>query len=662
LLYALLCATLSGRVLDSENGYPVAGATVILEGEDLGTYTDDRGLFVIKNAPERALRLVIRRIGYEEKIVSISGPSTDMLVEIKPTGVLSREIVVTGTAVPRVMSETPMPTQVVSRARIEAANQASVPDAVRLLPGLMVSGGAPNGATGRYTVMFQGLPAQYTLALLDGKRVLSDHIHTGVNLSPVPLLLVERIEVVEGPASALYGSDALGGVVNIITTKPSPVPTYAFRGFYGTYDNIDAEGAFGGAGPGGSSYLMSIGQRSYGGKEPVQRYRRLNTSFKGSWNWFSVSGDYIQGDEGVDTAGFPTARSWNPILGAKATLMAGESQHEIGGYLNHFYRVFKSGTRKEDNFVLEGNTKSSFRIGFNQLSLGATLRNNRFERTATPYHTEMIYGAFAEDEIKPADALGFILATRVDYYPVGGLQFTPKAGALVKPTRWLNIKASVGRGFRAPSLQDRYEELFFHNTYYRNGNPDLRPEVSLNYSAGFEILPTSFMAIGITGFYNDVDDMIGLLPTGDSLNGFPILQRENIKSAFTWGVSPRVQAETRFVSVSLAYTYLNARDAETGLPLAYEPKHTIVGQLTVEYRVAGASLTGEWVKDRLYGGAIRLPDYTLLNLNLFARPINGVQVSFGVQNLLNQEFFTYEEGKAPMCEGRTLGGGINIRF
>ena len=662
MLYVLLSATLSGRVLDSENGYPVAGATVILEGEDRGTYTDDRGLFVIKDAPERTLRLVIRRIGYEEKTMDIGGPSTDILVEVKPTGVMSREIVVTGTAVPHVIGETPVPAQVVSRERLDAANQASVPDAVRLLPGLMVSGGAPNGATGRYTVMMQGLPSQYTLALLDGKRILSDHIHTGVNISSIPVLLVERIEVVEGHASALYGSDALGGVVNVITTKPSPVPTYAFRGFYGTYGNLDAAGAFGGAGPAGSAYLLSIGQRSYDGKEPAQRYQRVNASLRSSWKWLSVNGDYLQGEEGVDTAGLPTARSWNPILEARATLVSGESQHEIAGYFNHFYRVYKSGAAREDNFLGEGNFKSHLHLGFNQLSFGGAVRNNQFERTCTPYHSEMIYGVFAEDEVKPLEALGLVASTRLDYYPVGGLQFTPNAGALFKATSWLNIKASVGRGFRAPSLQDRYEELFFHNTYYRNGNPDLRPEVSLNYSAGFEVLPTSFMAIGISGFYNDVTDMIGVLPTGDSLNGFPIFQRENIKSAFTWGISPRVQAETRFVSMALAYTYLNARDDSTGMPLAYEPKHTVAGQITLEYKGSGASLTGEWVKDRLYGGAIKLPDYTLVNLNLFAKPLNGVQVNFGIQNLLDEEFFTYEEGKAPLCEGRTFGGGINVRF
>lgn len=662
MLEVLLCATLSGRVLDSENGYPVAGATVILEGEDRGTYTDDRGLFVIKDAPERALTLIIRRIGYDDKILDIGGPSTDILVEVKPTGVLSREIVVTGTAVPHVIGETPISTQVVSRARIDAANQASIPDVVRLLPGLMVSGGAPNGATGRYTVMMQGLPSQYTLTLLDGKRLLSDHIHTGVNISSVPVLLVERIEVVEGPASALYGSDALGGVVNMITTKPSTVPTYAFRGYYGTYGNLDAAGAFGGAGPAGSAYLLSIGERSYDGKEPVQRYQRLNSSFRSSWKWFSLNGDYVQGNGGIDTAGLPTERFWNPIVEAKATLIAGESQHEIAGYFNHFYRTYKSGKALEDNFVGEGSFKSHLHLGFNQISFGGSVRNNQFERTATPYHSEMVYGVFAEDEVKPAEALGLIASTRLDYYPVGGLQFTPKAGALFRATSWLNIKASVGRGFRAPSLQDRYEELFFHNTYYRNGNPNLRPEASLNYSAGFEILPTSFMAIGISGFYNDVTDMIGLLPTGDSLDGFPIFQRENIKSAFTWGVSPRVQAETRFLSVAIAYTYLNARDAETSMPLAYEPKHTVSGQITLEYKDAGASLTGEWVKDRLYSGAIKLPDYTLVNLNLFAKPLNGVQVNFGIQNLLDQEFFTYEEGKTPLCEGRTMGGGINIRF
>ncbi|MGC8894241.1 MAG: TonB-dependent receptor [candidate division WOR-3 bacterium] len=668
LLYVLFSAILSGRVLDSENGYPVAGATVILEGEDRGTYTDDRGLFVIKDTPERALRLVIRRIGYEDKTMDIGGPSTDILVEVKPTGVLSREIVVTGTAVPHVVGESPVPVQVVSRAKLDAANQTSVPDAMRLLPGLSISGGAPYGASGRFTVMFQGLPAQYTLALLDGKRLLSDHIHTGVNISMIPVLLVERIEVVEGPASALYGSDALGGVINVITTKPSPVPTYAFRSYYGTYGNLEAAGAFGGAGPAGSVYLLSLGQRSFGGKEPGQRYQRLNSSIRSSWKWFSVNGDYLQGDGGLNADGLPTERWWNPILEAKATLMTGESQHEIAGYFNHFYRIYKSGAAQEENFVGEVNLKSHFHLGFNQLSLGGAVRNNYFERIFTPYHSEMIYGVFAEDEVKPAEALGLIAATRLDYYPVGGLQFTPKAGALFKASRWLNIRASVGRGFRAPSLQDRYEELYFHDTFYRNGNPDLKPEVSMNYSGGFEVLPTGFLAMGFSGFYNDVTNMISIAPTGDSLNGLPILERQNIASAYTYGFSVRAQAETRFISGAISYTYLIARNAENDMPLAYEPKHSIGGQLTLEYRNAGLSLTGEWAKDRGYYAEEdeeykTLPDYTLVNLNLFARPLNGVQVNFGIQNLLDQEYFTYgDEGEAPQGLGRTMGGGINVRF
>ncbi len=663
LLYVLLCATLSGRVLDSENGYPVAGATVIIEGAEGGTYTDDRGLFIIKDAPERALTLVIRRIGYEDKTMDIGGPSTDVLVEIKPTGVLSREILVTATATPHVLGETPIPAQVVSRERLDAANMASIPDAVRLLPGLWVSGGAPYGAAGRYTVMLQGLPGQYTLVLYDGKRLLSDHMHTGTNIYYMPLFLAERIEVVEGPASALYGSDALGGVVNVITTKPSPVPTYAFRAYYGTYNNIDAAGAIGGSGPAGSSYLISLGQRSYDGKKPAQRYQKMNSSAKFSWKWLTINGDYLYGDGGVlDTLNNPNERFWNPIIEAKANFTTGEAQHEIGGYTNRFYRIFRAGAAKDNYSVSEANLKSSLGLGFNYLTLGGNLRYIQFERTCVPYHAEAMYAGYIEDEIKPLEMFSLLASTRIDYHPAAGVQFVPKGGVLVKPASWLNIKASAGKGFKAPSIIERYEELYFHGTFYRNGNPDLKPEFSMNYSAGFEVLPTSFMAIGISGFYNNVKDMIVTEPTGDSLNGLPILQRVNKRSAFTWGISPRLQAETRFVSAAIAYTYLNARDAETGLPLAYEPKHTVSGQITLEYRAAGASLTGEWVKDRLYGGALVLPDYTLLNLNLFARPLNGVQVNFGVQNLLNQEFITYEEGRTPLCEGRTMSGGINVRF
>jgi len=136
------------------------------------------------------------------------------------------QIVVTGTKTPHLMEDTPVRTRVISREQIEKSGVTKAADLLRSLPGVNISGGAPGAVSSRSTALMRGLPAQYSLILLDGRRFKPEHIHTGVNLILIPIEMIERIEIVEGPASALYGSDAMGGVINIVT---SPVERPAGR-------------------------------------------------------------------------------------------------------------------------------------------------------------------------------------------------------------------------------------------------------------------------------------------------------------------------------------------------------------------------------------------------------------------------------------------------
>jgi len=643
-------------VVDAETGSPLAGAAVAVEEKGQGTYTDETGHFMLMNAPEPPLVLVVNMVGYEENRVELDAIPSHLSVGLSPSTVTTGEVEVTASPALHDMSQSPIPTQKLDASRIESANQTSVLDAVRLLPGVTVSGGQSSGASDAFNPMLQGLLPQHTLVLLDNKRLFC-HDGSGSNISSVPLLLVDRIEVIEGASCAIHGSDALGGIINIITTKPSPRPLYAFRVNYGTYGNLEAGAAIGGPGPFGSAYILSLGQRAYDGRQGAEAYRRQSASVKSTWKAFRLNGDYSQGDAGTDLPD----RFWNTIAEAGASWMSPFSHNDVSGYFNHYYRTYGSGSAS-DNALAEVKAESHIVLSWHNLMVGSVFRENQFERTGLSLLSESFYGLYFEDDARPSGWLNLDVAGRVDRYPVGGLQLTPKAGLRLKPAGWFTLRAYLGRGFRAPSLQDRYEEIVPASSYYRNGNPSLLPEASISYSSGMDIAVTGFLTVGISGFFNSLTNMITPAPTGDSLNGLPIFTWKNTPSAYTWGVSLKASLEKGPLSGDVAYTYLNARDAATGLPLAYEPKHTVSGQLTLEYGGAGASLTGEWVKDRLYSGAIRLPDYTLLNLNLFAKPLNGVQVNFGIQNLLDQEFFTYEEGNAPPSPGRTLSGGINMRF
>ncbi|MEO0179843.1 MAG: TonB-dependent receptor [candidate division WOR-3 bacterium] len=655
LLAFLLSTTLHGMIADAETGNPLAGAAVVVEGKGVGTYSDESGHFMLTNAPDPPITLLISMLGYQTERIELLEIPSHLSVGLKPAAIGSEEIEIISSPTLHDMSQSPVPTQKLDAIRLQSANQTSLQDALRLLPGITVSGDQSSGAADGFSPRLQGLLAHHTLVLLDGKRLFC-HDGAGSNISSVPLLLVERIEVIEGASCAIHGSDALGGIINIITKKPSPEPMHAFRANYGTYGNLEVGAAFGGPGPAGSAYILSMGQKAYEGRRESDAYERLSASWKSAWKGFRLNGDYSEGTLGRENP----ERFWNTIGEAGFTWMAGFSHNELSAYANHYGRAY--GSSDATNLVAEIKGESHLGVSYHNLMMGAVLRQNQFERTGLSLSSESFYGFYFEDDARPRGWLNLDLAGRLDRYPIGGFQLTPKAGFQLEPNRSLVIKAYFGRGFRAPSLQDRYEENVPAGSYYRQGNPNLVPEIATSYSSGIKFSPISFMSLSVSGFYNKVSNIMVPLPTGDSLDGLPVLTLQNIPKAHSWGVSLNLRLEREPAWADLSYTYLNTRDDSTGMPLGYEPKHTLSGQLTFEQRGIGASLTGELVKDRLYVGGLRLPDYFLLNLNLFARPLNGVQVNFGVQNLLDEKNLTSADGSASLWAGRAFGGGMNVRF
>ena len=395
---------LSGAVTDSASGAPLPYVNVRLEGSETGVVTDANGRFSLPVSSDGVTTISVSMVGYETKLVRGIQPAVAnaglLRVALTPTVLQGQTVIVTATRNPRVLRETPVAASVITRHEIEQRQLRTTADAVGAIPGVNISGGAPGAVASRSTALMQGLPAQYGLVLVDGRRLLSEHIHTGVNLNLIPLDFVERIEVVKGPASALYGSDAISGVVNIITRRPGDYPIYGLRTYYGSDNTVHAGGYFG-ATAAGVSYLLGYNKERTDGEKDGDEYDRDNAELKLSFNPTSGSvadagvsfydGDYSTSDD----------RTWSGSVGGSMDIgasLAVRVHATVEDYHRNFVKSGNPATTDNEIYTLGGQFETRL-LGNHAVTAGAQTRFNRFSRLATPEHEEFIHSVFVQDEM-----------------------------------------------------------------------------------------------------------------------------------------------------------------------------------------------------------------------------------------------------------------------
>lgn len=687
LLLAILCVctaplsaggqnSIEGTVTDKDTGEALSDVNIIVQGTIFGAASDENGRFTVTNVPGGDYVLKISMMGYKElelKDVKVE-PGRTALVDatLEQTVYELQEIVVTGTRSIHSLKDVPIETNLISEKEIRDLGLQTPTDAIRWVPGVNISGGAPNGAARRFTGMIHGLPAQYSMILVDGVRAKSEHIHTGTNLNLVPLGMIERIEVVKGPVSALYGSEAFGGVINIITREIHEKPVYGGEISYGEYNTVNFN----------LNHGSSLGKLGYYFNGNLMRtdgvpdanevefdYNQVNLLGKLFYhptdrNTLKLNARYY-GNKYLRKADLPRVTdSWLDIAARWETRFKKKSGLSTGLSYSHFEGEYRDDDNRsiEADVVYEGNVNES-----NSIATGFEIRNETFSRFATPEKGTTIAGAFLKDEARLTQSLTYITALRIDYHPNVGTEFTPKFGALYRLTPDTDIRASVGKGFRAPSLQDLYEKEFDHSTYYRDGNPDLEPEYSMNFNLGIEHRINDYVLARVSGFKNDFKNMIMAQDTGDSLNGKPVFRRENIKEASAQGVETEVRAKVGTLSLILSYTYSETKD-DNDDPLAYSPVHMTMFRLYHRLRIIdlGTMLSVEDSRNRYYktksGAQDKLNDYTLVNLSFNKKLFAKLSVFLRVENLFDQEFEIYEDSKSLAGYGRSYLGGVRYGY
>lgn len=592
---------------------------------------------------------------------------------------------------------------VVTSEDIAKRNPTSLVEVLRQVPGLDITETGGPGATA--SVRIRGATAGQTLVLVDGVRV-NDPAGAGGEFDFSNLLpsAIERIEVLKGPQSALYGSDAIGGVINIITKRGRETPEAGFQIEGGRYGTVSGNGFVSGA-SGPWSYALSGGaQRSDGFSRFGSHIQRLEAQGPFERDGFDRFGGYarfgydakegLRFDLGIlsttlnsaydaafgtfpDTPSNSRQRLHNVYGRAELDTFDGLLTHTLTSYANRTDRTFNdisfAGTPLARSTFYTTSRFTGDRYGveyqarlklaqFGTLIAGA--KTEREESTGSTQDflpvqlplvpsqpggqtTNAVFGLW---QIPVGDRLNISIGGRID--DVSGVRsfatWRATAAYFIAETG-TKFRASAGTGAKAPSLFQRLDPTF--------GNPNLRPETSFAVDGGVD---QSFLDgrvnLSVTGFSNDFGNLIDF--------DFNTFRYFNIARARSHGVEFGLDAEVieRYLRVKVAYTYLSAIDAATGLVLARRPSDVAKFSFTinpVEELTIEPSLLIVSQRFSSPGEQARLAPYARLDLNVDYKLDPHWNVYLRGENLTNRR---YEEVLNYGVTGAALYAGLKGKW
>lgn len=648
-------------------------------------------------------------------------------------------VVITATRGEKALANVPVPTTLISKESLAQKGNLRLSDALAEQPGLQLVYNHGKG------IQLQGLASDYTLVLIDGQPVIGRVAGT-LDLDRLAVAGIERIEVVRGPSSSLYGSEALAGVINIITRQPEVRWATSFRSRYethGTTDlNLEGETRHG---PFGARLFMNrfsslgydfapetIGQTvpeftdyTLGGRFDVDLSdaTQLNLSMR--------AGFEDQSDEvGLLESGTPqpfnsTAkrRDWNinPSL-----VHRWAQQYKLTVHLYGSRFLTDSQVRADDSNALESRSRFDQSYAKAEGQLDAVFGTQHLFSVGGGYIAESVEAdriagarqntgnvfAFVQHEWIPSNHLDLIVSARFDAHTDYAANLSPKAALLVKPNDTWRVRASVGRGFKAPTFQQLYLDFTNATAGYSvfgsvdaaaaiqalanqgqvqsfltdlNTLAEIEPEHSWSFNLGVEGQVLGRVDVQVNAFRNNVSDLIEAAPVALKTNGQSAFTYFNLNRIVTQGVDVSTGLDlNRAWSIGASYQFLDTfdRDVVDGLEagsyfarrgtqdvrlsrsdyggLMNRSRHTGTLRLTYQYKrftaAARAIYRGRYGFGDVNGNLILDDDreyvdgYWLLHLTLTQRLTKGLLVQVGGQNLADHTNHTL----IPSLPGRLL--------
>ncbi|HEX2202278.1 MAG TPA: TonB-dependent receptor, partial [Longimicrobium sp.] len=568
----------------------------------------------------------VRHPGYAAARVEVAVPAAGPVrIALTPRPLVMETVVATASRRLQTLGEAPVATEVVGRARIEASGATDLAGVLATVPGVEVQGGHPVG-TGVY---LQGLGSERVLVLVDGEPVVG-RISGEIDLTRLPVADVERVEVVKGPQSTLYGSEAMGGVVHLITRAPEPgAPAGGVQltgGSRGRRDGVAhtraSAGAFDWTVRGGVREVdlvpgqdapLDAGTRRWDGNARVG-WRASSALRVEAGGWWVEEGQRWRTGQLWQ---FADNRQWSGRLSAAWT--AGAHRLTPSLYLAGFEHALRraSGPRpagggdREAQRLAEAALAYTGALGRLVVDGGAELRHDwtRSDRVEGGERDASAIDAYGQGTWT-AGGWSLVPGVRLSHSSRWGGHWTPRLAALWRPAPSLALRASAGTGFRAPAFKELYMDFLNDAAGYTvRGDPELRPEASFSVSAGAEWAGERTY-LRASAFRTAFDDFIETVVDEEaSTPELAVYRYRNVARGRTAGVEAQAGAALGGLRADAGWSWLATEDEASGRPLFGRPEHS--GRLSLAYaRASGvrvglsASYTGRTPEEE-EGGVVR---------------------------------------------------------
>jgi outer membrane receptor for ferrienterochelin and colicins len=577
----------------------VSGATIVIKGTTSGTVSDRNGFYQLSKIKPGTYTLRVSLLGYEtqEKAIAIQKGENYTNFLLTESNINLNEVVVTGTRSEKTLKNVPVITQVISARRMLDLGITNVADALQnVVSGLDVSQFGT-----RTSITMQGLDAKYVLFLIDGERIAGE-INGDVDYSMLNLENIDRIEIIKGASSSLYGSNAIGGVINIITKKITETFDGKFYSRYSKYNELSSGAGIsfkrGIVGSGTSlSFSRTDGydrtpesahdwtQNPYSSYSIKQKFEITPSSQITLVPYFS----YYKYERGNVTAR-PAHDLYTDLnAGLKSEYYFGKHSIDFSYYQDRYntFSVLELLNNKKDtsswNLIRTARVQGNFQLSDkNNLIVGfeyngERLFSVRINEGLKNAAEEVIY---IQEDIRLGENINLIGGIRTSNHSSYGLNIAPKISLLYKKGSF-NFRTSAGTGFRSPSLKELYMNFDHFGEWYIIGNPELKPESS-KYISGSVEFSKSWNNSSVTIYRNTLSDMITdrWLPDSAQLTR----QYQNVTNATVYGIDfNSKQKISKGLWLSAGYSYVHSHDDQTGLQLYGTTRNS--GNVSADYNL-----------------------------------------------------------------------------
>jgi outer membrane receptor for ferrienterochelin and colicins len=666
--------TIHGEIRDEVSGVPNALVQVV--GKKNTAITDEKGQYLITNVPEGKCEVSASYPGYitqRQSVVVGKAPKVVLNFILQQDNTSLDEVVITGTLKPVSRLESAVPIEVYKPAYFKKNPTANIFEALQNVNGVRPQLNCNVCNTG--DIHINGLEGPYTLVLIDGMPIVSG-LSTVYGLSGIPNSLLERIEVVKGPASSLYGSEAVGGLINIITKNPMNAPIFSVDVFSTTWGETNVDLGFKGKVGKSSSVLTGVNYFNYSNpidnnhdnftdvtlQQRVSVFQKWNIG-RVSTKLFSLAGRFFYEDRwGGEMQWNKHYRGGDEVYGESIYTRRSEV---LGAYELPFSEKMLlsfSLTNHNQNSVY-GNLPfmAEQTIGFTQLTwdkktnqhdflFGTALRYQQYNDNTPVTHSAektWIPSVFAQDEIAFSEQHKLLLGARYDYNNHHGSIFTPRLAYKWKVSDDDILRFNAGTGFRVVNL-------FTEDHAALTGSrevillEDLEPEKSYNANMNYlKKLYTSngtFIGIETTAWYTYFSNSI--LPDYDT-NPNQIIYKNLDGHAVTQGVSINLDVTMlNGLKCIVGATFMEVSKTENNITTRPMLTERFSGTWAISYSLPNGWLDIDYTGNII--GPMRLPvlgaqdprreyspTWSVQNIQFTFKKIKDVELYAGIKNLLN---------------------------